>query len=65
MRGGDRQAGEAALRELAYDAGRGCRSKAVDLTPNRRMHGGLAAPEWHMNNVDPCIHLEEREPGQV
>jgi len=29
------------------------------------MHGGLAAPEWHMNNVDLCIDVEKREPGQV
>ena len=65
LRGSDRQAGQAALRELAYDARRSRRSKAVDLTPNCRMHRGLATPEGHMNNVDPCIHLEEREPGQV
>jgi hypothetical protein len=65
LRGGDRQASQAALRELAYHPGRSCCSKAIYLTPNCRMHGGLAASEWHMNDIDLCIHLEEREPRQV
>src|SRR5215813_13974309 len=65
LSGRDGKAGQTAFRELAYHAGRSGRSETVDLPPDCRLHGRLAATERHMDDAGLGIVLEEREPREM